>query len=343
MRIPGVICFFLGFGLAFASAPASRAQGALMLQDANSLAEVFSPVGHESVYFARICAASLTKLRRCAPDELGVVIARYRGIAGYDWLAVPLLPYLYSVADAAAAPARIDYPTVHKLRLQYHDAHLMGLGNVPEGGQFQRGWNQLVGAAYDRRIYAFRFETTPEQDDAFIARMNDAANRSHFNFLFRNCANFSATVLDFYFPGGDFRHRPVSDGGLVTPREVAYKLVRYARKHPELHLAVLEIPLIPGFHHRSRVGMTAAGSLIARGYVVPIGLLDPYAGGVIVADFLVWGRDPLPVKQAEVLTPWTMALLKSGIEIAGRSWDVAGPMRGTSADDRRHRGERDSF
>jgi len=305
----------MGFLLPFAACLQCRAQAALLLQDADSLSEVLSPMGHQSVYFARICAASLTQLRRCGPGELGVVIARYKGIAGYDWLAIPVIPYLYSVEDAAAVPGRVDNATVHKLRETYHDAHFMSLGNVPEGGQFHRGWNQLVGAAYERGIYAFRFETTPQQDDAFMARMNADANRSHFNILFGNCADFAADVLKYYFPGA-FR-RPVSDAGLVTPRQVAYQLVRYAQKHPEIRLTVLEIPLIRGFHHSSRLGKTAIGALVLTGYVIPIGFLSPYAGGVLVADYLLWGRDPLPVKRAKALTPETLALLQKETPAAG--------------------------
>jgi hypothetical protein len=34
------------------------------------------------------------------------------------------------------------------------------------------GWTQLLGAAYERRIYAFRFETTEAQDDALIEKLN---------------------------------------------------------------------------------------------------------------------------------------------------------------------------
>jgi hypothetical protein len=317
MRLPRVICLnFLSLVLVVGVCAYSHAQAALLLQDADSLSEVFSPLGHESVYFAHICAASLTKLRRCAPGEQGVVIARYRGIAGYDWLALPLIPYLYSVEDASEVPAHLDHETVQRLRVRYHDAHLMSLGkDVPEGGQFQRGWNQLVGAAFERRIYAFRFETTPEQDDAFIARMNADGNRSHFNIFFRNCANFAGGVLDSYFPH-TFGRRVVPDGGLVTPRQVAYELARYARKHPEIHLTVLEIPLVPGFHHSSRVGKSAAESLIVTGYVIPIAFLSPYAGGAIVVDYLTWGRYPLPLKEAQVLGPENLAPLASSASIS---------------------------
>jgi len=306
----------MGVALAALACPCARAQAALLLQDSDSISEITSPLGHESIYFARICAASPTRLRRCAPGESGVVISRYHGIAGYDWLAIPLVPYLYSVEDASAVPTQVDREIVQNLRINYHDTHLMSLGNnVPEGGQFKRGWNQLVGAAYERRTYAFRFQTTPEQDDAFIAHMNAGANRSHFNILFRNCADFAGTVLDFYFPHTFHRHI-APDGGLVTPRQIAWELVRYADKHPELQLSVLEIPLIPSLHHSSRVGKSGVASFIITGYVVPVAFLSPYAAGFLVADFLVWGRYPLSLRQVRVLTPQTASLLASPATLA---------------------------
>jgi hypothetical protein len=308
MRIlPAFLVAFI-FALVGPGCAQLQAQAALLLQDADGAAEVVSPLGHEAVYFARICAETPTKLRRCAPGEQGAVISRYGNIGGYDWLALPLIPFLYSVEDASQVPSHVDREIVQSLRLRYHDAHLTSLGNVPEGGEVHRGWNQLVGAAYERRIWAFRFDTTEAQDDAFIAKMNADANRSHFSVLVRNCADFSDEVLDFYYPHTFGRHI-VPDAGIVTPRQVAYELVKYGRKHPEIHLTVMEIPLVPGMHHSSRVGMSAAESFIFTGYVVPIAILSPYAAGAIVADGLVWGRYPLKLKHAPVLTPETMAAL----------------------------------
>ena len=55
--------------------------------------------------FLRICAEAPVRLRRCLAGEQCGVIARYHGIAGYDWVAIPLIPYLYAVEDAAAVPA----------------------------------------------------------------------------------------------------------------------------------------------------------------------------------------------------------------------------------------------
>ena len=310
MRIPRAFRLLM-IGLAFAAAVCARAhaQGALLLQDSDGLSAALSPTGHTSVYFARICAASLTQLRRCAPGELGVVIARHRHITGYDWLAVALIPYLYSVETASQVPAKVNREAVQQLRLKYHDEHLMSLGkDVPAGDEFLGGWNEMVGSAYERRIYALRFETSEEQDDAFIARMNADVNRSHFSYLFSNCADFSGAVLDFYFPH-TFKRHILPDLGVVTPRQVAYELARYARQHPEIRLTVMEIPLVPGYHRHSRLGKSAAASLIVSGLVIPIAIVSPYTAGAIIADGLVWGRYPLGLDHAQVLSPETMATL----------------------------------
>jgi hypothetical protein len=302
MRFTRAICLFIGFGLAFAAPPAGCAQAALLMENAAGISSVFDPTGHEALYFARICAASPTHLRRCTPGELGMVISRYKGVGGYDWLAVPLLPYLYAAENPQEIPERVEHETVNSLRLAYHDAQLTSLEDVPEGGRIKRGWNQLVGSAYERRIYAFRFQTTPEQDDALIARLNAAANRSHFNIFFGNCSDFSSHVLDLYFPGV-FRRHVLPDGGITTPRQVAYELVRYARKHPELRLTVLEIPQIPGYRRPSRKNQSVADSLLLTGDVVLVALLNPFVAAAMVADSLLWGRYPLPLAQAEILDP----------------------------------------
>ena len=309
MRFPRALFLFLaGFAALSQVCPRGHAQGALLLQDSDGFSAALSPPGHTSVYLARICAASLTRLRRCAPGALGVVIARHRRIAGYDWLAVPLIPFLYSVEAASEVPTKVSREAVRELRLKYHDEHLMSLGkDVPAGGELLGGWNELVGAAYERRIYALRFETSEEQDDAFIVKMNADVNQSHFSYLFRNCADFSGAVLDFYFPH-TFKRHILPDLG-TTPRQVAYELTRYARQHPELRFTVMEIPLVPGYQHSSRLGRSAAASLIVNGFVIPIAIVSPYTAGVIVADGLVWGRYPLGLDRAQVLSPETMAIL----------------------------------
>lgn len=196
--------------------PRARAQAALLMEAPYGFWGALNPTGHDALYFSRICAATPVTLRRCTPGETGAVIARYQGIAGYDWIAIPLIPYLYAVESPAEVPAGVDRSTVIRLRAAYHAAHLLGLGKeVPEGGRVQRGWNQLIGVAYERRIYAFRFPTREDRDDALIARMNRGPNRSHFNLLYRNCSDFSRGILGFYFPGV-FQRSLLPDAGITT-------------------------------------------------------------------------------------------------------------------------------
>jgi hypothetical protein len=310
MHFPRAFYLFLAaFAIGLQICPSGRAQAALLLEDAAGFSSVLSPSGHVALYFARICADTPTRLRRCEPGELGTVISRYEGIKGTDWLAIPLLPHLYAVEEPMAVPAHVDHKTVAKLRQAYHDARLTTLGkNVPVGGRLMPGWNQLMGAAYERRIYAYRFETTEEQDDALIARLNDGQNISHFNFFTRNCADFTSDILNFYFPG-TFKRRILPDAGITMPRQTAYQLVRYARSHPEIHLQLMEIPQIPGYRRQSGHSKGVAESLVVTGDVIPLALLNPYVAAGVVLDYLICGRYPLGRQHPHVLSPETMAVL----------------------------------
>jgi hypothetical protein len=163
----------------------------------------------------------------------------------------------------------------------------------------------MVGAAYDRRIYAFRFATTEAQDDALIARLNSSENRSRFNLLSRNCADWTAGILNFYFPS-TFHRSILPDGGITTPRQISYKLVRYARKHPEMQLTMFDIRQVPGNRRHSHANKSIAMSLITSGYVVPLFFVSPYVDAALVVDYLGWGRYPIDRKTAQLLTPANM-------------------------------------
>jgi hypothetical protein len=289
--------------------PRCHAQGALLMEEPYGFFGALNPTGHTAVYFARICAETPVILRRCEPGEMGSVISRYQGISGYDWLAIPLIPYLYSVENAKDVPAHVDRKTVERLRDHYHETHLLSLGkDAPRGNFLHGGWTELVGAAYQRQIYAFRFATTERQDDAFIARMNAHKNRSHFQLIFNNCADFARVVLNFYFPR-TFRRSFFPDAGMTTPKQIAYKLERYARKHPETELEVYEIPQIPGFRRHSRSNKSVAESLITNGYAIPIAILNPYLAGGIVVDYLIRGRFHIIPEHLEVLEAANLDLL----------------------------------
>jgi len=290
--------------------PWAKAQAALLLEEPYGFFGTVNPTGHTAIYFEHICAESPIKLRSCEPGEQGTVVARYQGMAGYDWIAIPLIPYLYAVDSTAQVPNRADRPNVDRLRSLYHEDYLLPtLGeHLHAGSLFQGGWSQLTGVAYDRRIYAFRFATTPEQDEALIARLNSGKNRSHFNLLYKNCADFARTVLNFYYPRA-FRRSFFPDAGMTTPKQIASKLERYARNHPEMDLSVFAISQVPGYRHRSRSNKSVAESLTTTLYAVPILLANPYIAGGLFVDYILRGRfDPVP-RKPETLDAMTLSAL----------------------------------
>lgn len=302
-------CAFALMALAAFCSPSGHAQAALLMEEPYGFFGAVNPTGHTAVYFERICADTPTHLRRCQPGELGAVVARYQGIAGLDWVAIPLVPYLYSVENSSDVPSRVDSESVKRLRSRYHEAHLLDLGlNVSPGNLVHGGWTELVGVSYERRIYAFRFQTTEEQDDAFIALMNQGPNLSHFNLLFNNCSDFARHMLNSYFPG-TFRRSIFPDAAMTTPKQIAYKLVRYSRKHPDEELTVFEIPQVPGLRRPSHSNKSIAESLATTAYAVPIALTNPYLAGGLFLDYMVRGRYHLIPRKPQLLGPNNLSAL----------------------------------
>lgn len=285
------------------------AQAALLMEEPYGLFGTLNPTGHNAIYLENLCAATPTRLRHCHPGELGAVLSRYEGVDGYDWVAIPLIPYLYAVENAGDVPDRVDHLTVEQMRNRYREAHLHPFGLDQSGGSFVvDGWTQLIGAAYERRIYAFRFQTTRAQDDALMAWLNARPNRSHFHLLFRNCADFARLVLNEYFPH-TFHRSIFPDAGVTTPKQIAYKLVRYAKKHPEIELTIFEIPQIPGYRWHSHSTKDIAESFSTTAYAIPLTMVNPYLAGGIFVDYLVRGRYHLVPKHPEVIGPENLTSL----------------------------------
>jgi hypothetical protein len=319
---------FLGLPALFCSR--CESQAALLLEEPYGFFGALNPTGHNAIYFTRICAETPVKLRRCGPDELGAVIARYSGIKGYDWVAIPLIPYLYSVETGDQAPDHADSREVNLLRDRYHEAHLQSLDHVARGSFLHGGWTQLLGTAYERRTYALRFDTTPEQDDALIDLLNSGPNYSHFNLFYNNCADFARQVLNTYFPDA-FGRSIFPDAGMTTPKQLSFKLVHYARKHPDSHLQIFMIPQIPGYRRMSRTNKSIAESLTTTAYALPIVLLNPYLAGGIFVDYLARGRFHLTaLHNPAVLTPSDLSSL-TDLTAPGENPASAG-LQTTSAD-----------
>ena len=265
---------------------AARADVTLLLEEPYGNFGGMNPTGHAAVYFSRICAASPTLLRRCEPGETGAVISRYHRVGGYDWLAIPLVPYLYAVDRPAEIPTSATREEVASLRDQYRRSHLeqivpdAGDGATPDGD-----WTQLVGEAYDRTLYGFTIETTEQQDDALMAKLNSASNHVRFHLLFRNCADFARNIIDDYYPRAVHRSF-TADIGIMTPKQAAKSLVHYSRKHSDLDFSTFIIPQVLGDTPRSSSVKGVLESLIkSKRYAVPVvalAALHPYVGAPLV-------------------------------------------------------------
>lgn len=300
----GLVKLFALLFLCLCTISRMQAAATLLLEEPYSYDGTFAGTGHVAVYLSHVCSASPVILRPCAEGETGVVLSRYDGVAGYDWIAIPLIPYLYAVDQPDAIPLFADARLVAFLRDQYRRDYLESLApDRPDGGIPEGNWYEMIGASYDRTVYGFEIETTPEQDALLIAKLNSDPNRERYNFVKRNCADFVREVVDFYYPHA--LHRSViGDLGVTTPKQIAKMLGKYSHKHPELQSSVFLVPQVPGAIRRSKpVHGVLESVMAAKKYMVPLVVLHPYIGGGLLVEYfghrrfdparnaLVWDSD----------------------------------------------------
>jgi hypothetical protein len=281
---PGWICTVLLFCLG--SLRHAQAGATLLLEEPYSYDGAFAGTGHSAVYLSNVCAATPILLRACAEGESGVVLSRYDGISGYDWVAIPLIPYLYAVDQQDAVPLFADPKLVVFLRDRYRRDHLESLApDLPDGGTPTGNWYETVGSAYDRTIYGFEIETSPEQDALLIRKLNSRPNRQRYNFVRRNCADFVREVVNTYYPHALHRSL-IGDLGVTTPKQIAKMLAKYSHHHPDLQSSIFEMPQVPGSVRRSKpVHGVLESVMAAKKYMVPLVILHPYIGGGLLIEY----------------------------------------------------------
>lgn len=291
--------------LVLVSASLASASATLFLEEPYGKLGFFTATGHAAVYLSGVCAETPIKLRPCAPGEMGTVISRYDGVAGYDWVAIPLIPYLYAVERPEDIPLFVDPKMVSFLRDQYRRKHLEKVAPDTADGETPNGnWYELVGSAYDRAAYAFQIETSPAQDRAFIKAYNAAPNHSHFHTVSRNCADFAKDVIDFYYPKA--LHRSViADVGITTPKQTATTLVKFSSRHPELKFSRYVIPQVPGSAARSTAVHGVVESFFtSKKYIVPSAVASPIFAGCVAAVYVgTEAKHFDPSKNALVYSP----------------------------------------
>lgn len=257
---------------------------ALLLHQPHSTFGFFNPTGHAALYLSRVCAESPVRLRRCGDDELGVVISRYNRVAGYDWIAIPLIPFLYAVDHPEQVPASIDRDGVLAFRDAWRRGYLLDMVPDAEDGAIPKGdWTQLVGAAYDRKIYGFIIETEQAADDALIEMLNSQVNKRRFHLFFQNCADFAKDLINFYYPKS-IRRNIIADVGITTPKQISKSFVRFSRNNSDLRFSTFMIPQVSGDLGRSKAVRGVMESIImSKQYAVPLVIVSPWVavGGVV--------------------------------------------------------------
>ncbi|MFI5113585.1 MAG: hypothetical protein ACHP7J_00470 [Terriglobales bacterium] len=292
-----------GIAFLFSLASPCLADVALIMAEPYGHFGAWNPTGHAAVYMTRVCAETPTRLRRCGPGELGVVISRYEGVAGLDWLAVPVIPYLYAVDRVEDIPDLADRAAVSRLRDTYRRDHLSSLiPDDPARPAPAGSWIQLVGASYDRKLYFFQIETAEAQDDALIADLNQAANHQRFHLFFQNCADFARSVINHYYPKTAHRNF-TADFGLTTPKHISRDLVRFSRKHRELRFSAFSVAQVPG-SPRSHPARGVMESLVrTKKYAIPLVVFHPLVVGGMASSYLAAGRFNPSTLCETVLTP----------------------------------------
>ena len=271
--------------------PPARADVTVLLEEPYSYDGAFAGTGHSAVYLTRICADSPTLLRRCQPGESGVVISRYHRLGQYDWIAIPLLPYLYAVDKPEDIPLFADAKIVVSMRDHYRRKYLESVAPDESDGETPGGnWYELVGSAYDRTLYGYQIETSEQQDDVFIAAYNSQTNREAYKFLTRNCADFVREAVNFYYPHAVGRSW-IADFGVATPKHAAKSLVRYSKRHPELEFSSFVIPQVPGTIKRSTPIHGGVDSVFkAKKYELPLLVFQPFVAGGFAVAYMAGGR-----------------------------------------------------
>ncbi len=235
------------------------------------------PVGHVSLYLDRVCADGPVKLRMCVPGEpQGAVIARLDKIGQLDWISSPVLDFLYGTSQPDQFLPFTTQDTVDALRQSYRREHLAAY--FPDGTQKikqNREWWETVGVLYSRKVYAYQLDTTRQQDEQFVALMNSTHNRHAYRLHKKNCADFVADAVNFYYPG-IVRSNHAADFALMTPKQVARCVWNFGEQHPETHFRMYEMPQVPGTLRRSRpVRGSAEMVLKTKRYLATLLLIQP--------------------------------------------------------------------
>ncbi len=232
----------------------ARADVSLLLHEAIGVSGEETSAGHAGVYFSNLCSDNATTLRLCRPGEMGVVVSAYPAWGAdqpYEWLAVPLLPYLYGVTSEQEIPLYANGEIRTMLRDKTRRHFFKDIVADSKDGTIPLGrWKEVIGSALNRDIYAFTLKTTPEEDARVLAHFKQRPNVSQFNTMYKNCADFARETINLYFPHAAKRD-VLNDFTMTTPKAITKSLTRYAAKRPERLLTITKYSQLDGCIRRS--------------------------------------------------------------------------------------------
>lgn len=275
--------------------PQARADVGIVLNESldTSVARITGS-GHSAIYLSRVCPASPVKLRLCRPGEEGSVISNYITLGEdqpYEWNIAPLNIYLYGVEDPANRPLFGSAKVKYALEERYREKYLAAYCTTDSCKTSNKAeWREMVAATISRSLYIFIVKTTEEQDRALIAEFNASANENHFNGVTRNCATFTRSVMNFYFPDST-KADYINDFGMTSPKAIARSFTHYALKHPDMDFHVLHFAQVPGTYKRSSECRNGTEQLFhSKKLLVPMAIFAYHELPVAVASYLLTGR-----------------------------------------------------
>jgi hypothetical protein len=275
----------------------SCADVALMLHEAIGVSGEETAAGHCSVYFSNICGDGPTRLRLCNPGERGVVISAYPQFGTdkpYEWLALPLLPYLYGVENERDIPLYANGEIRRLLRNTIRRKYFQNIVAEPADGATPLGrWTEVIGTVLNRDIYAFTLRTTVNEDIALIEKYNSLPNETRFSTLYHNCADFAREVVNTYFPHAA-RRDVLNDFTMTTPKAISKSLTRYATRRPERLFHITKYSQLSGTIRRSLENRKFSEQAIkSKKYLIPQIILKQSLLAIFAASYYTTGQfDP---------------------------------------------------
>lgn len=285
----------------------ARADVSLFVMEAIGVAGEYTGSGHTAIYLSNICADGAVRLRLCQKGEPGIVISNYPSFGNglsYEWMAIPLIPFLYGVGNEKDIPLYANGDVRNFLRETYRRNHLRTVipdtrdGTLPKGG-----WRTMLTTAFNRDVYSFTIQTTAEEDKRFLQEFNSVPNKGNFNIFTRNCADFARRAINKYFPGAA-RRDWINDFGITTPKAVARSFARYAKNRPERLFYVTRYPQVAGpiwrsFDNRNFTEM----AFKSKKYLIPALVFEPSLVAIFSSVYLLTGRFDIHKTYIEYPTP----------------------------------------